>query len=181
MEDPDFISLECMEKWYAEPLSGIVLDQSLFIKNEHGYPMFVPLIHEKLILLLKKESLWILSMYSEPNAFHGGLQSFLDYLKHVKDSIENDYMSHVTLGYNDFLQIPLQPLMDHLPSMVYETFELDPIKYDQYELAMYKALLKCSSDIWYVLCILKLKRCNGFRCRERPIGGKSYKSSIKCK
>ena len=36
-------------------------------------------------------------------------------------------------GYHDYLQAPLQPLMDNLESLTYETFEKDPIKYQQYE------------------------------------------------
>jgi protein arginine N-methyltransferase 5 len=38
-----------------------------------------------------------------------------------------------TQGYADFLQAPLQPLMDDLGSMTYEVFERDPVKYNQYE------------------------------------------------
>jgi protein arginine N-methyltransferase 5 len=34
--------------------------------------------------------------------------------------------------YWDYLQAPLQPLMDNLESSVYETFEKDPIKYQKY-------------------------------------------------
>ncbi|KAG0253627.1 hypothetical protein DFQ27_007291 [Actinomortierella ambigua] len=43
-------------------------------------------------------------------------------------------------GYQDYLQAPLQPLQDNLESSTYETFEKDPIKYQQYELAVEKAL-----------------------------------------
>ena len=43
-------------------------------------------------------------------------------------------------GYQDYLQIPLQPLTDNLESMTYEVFEKDPVKYDLYEQAIRKAL-----------------------------------------
>jgi protein arginine N-methyltransferase 5 len=36
--------------------------------------------------------------------------------------------------YWDYLQAPLQPLMDNLESQTYETFEKDPVKYSQYVL-----------------------------------------------
>lgn len=36
-------------------------------------------------------------------------------------------------GYYDYLQAPLQPLMDNLHGMTYESFEKDPVKYYQYE------------------------------------------------
>ena len=41
--------------------------------------------------------------------------------------------SDFTMGYGDFLQAPLQPLMDDLGSATYEIFERDPVKYRQYE------------------------------------------------
>ncbi|TKC48635.1 hypothetical protein EI555_009189 [Monodon monoceros] len=44
-------------------------------------------------------------------------------------------------GYEDYLQSPLQPLMDNLESQTYEVFEKDPIKYSRYQQAIYKCLL----------------------------------------
>lgn len=40
----------------------------------------------------------------------------------------------------DYLQAPLQPLMDNLESQTYEAFEKDPVKYKQYQRAIVKAL-----------------------------------------
>ena len=42
----------------------------------------------------------------------------------------------------DYLQAPLQPLMDNLENDTYEGFERDPVKYRQYEEAVYQALLE---------------------------------------
>lgn len=44
------------------------------------------------------------------------------------------------VGYQDYLQAPLQPLTVNLESITYEVFEKDPIKYDWYEKAICKAL-----------------------------------------
>ena len=44
-------------------------------------------------------------------------------------------------GYEDCLQNPLQPLMDNLESQVYECFEKDPVKYQQYQKAIAQALV----------------------------------------
>jgi len=44
-------------------------------------------------------------------------------------------------GYEDYLQCPLQPLMDNLESQTYEVFEKDPVKYNEYQRAIYSALL----------------------------------------
>ncbi|KAF2362290.1 PRMT5 oligomerization domain [Trinorchestia longiramus] len=53
----------------------------------------------------------------------------------------DDQMSQYVRGYEDYLQCPLQPLMDNLESQTYEVFEKDPIKYQEYERAMYDALV----------------------------------------
>ena len=44
------------------------------------------------------------------------------------------------IPYRDALQAPLQPLMDNLESVTYETFEKDASKYIQYEEAVRCAL-----------------------------------------
>lgn len=49
-------------------------------------------------------------------------------------------------GYEDCLQNPLQPLMDNLESQVYEIFEKDPVKYQQYQKAISQALLDRVSE-----------------------------------
>lgn len=51
-----------------------------------------------------------------------------------------------TQGYADFLQAPLQPLMDDLGSMTYEVFERDPVKYNQYEEVLFLFLAAYSRD-----------------------------------
>lgn len=57
-------------------------------------------------------------------------------------------------GYLDVLQAPLQPLADNLESQTYETFERDPVKYEQYEAAIASALLDrpqgSTTVIWVV-------------------------------
>ncbi|KAL3472118.1 PRMT5 arginine-N-methyltransferase-domain-containing protein [Aspergillus californicus] len=44
------------------------------------------------------------------------------------------------VGYQDYLQAPLQPLTVNLESITYEVFEKDPIKYEWYEKAIARAL-----------------------------------------
>lgn len=51
------------------------------------------------------------------------------------------WLCDTRVGHNpDYLQAPLQPLMDNLESQTYEAFEKDPVKYSQYEKAIVKAL-----------------------------------------
>ncbi|VDH93166.1 type II protein arginine methyltransferase [Mytilus galloprovincialis] len=52
-----------------------------------------------------------------------------------------DPVAQFAKGYEDYLQSPLQPLMDNLESQTYEIFEKDPVKYSQYQKAVYHALL----------------------------------------
>jgi protein arginine N-methyltransferase 5 len=54
---------------------------------------------------------------------------------------EQSLASKFTKGYQDTLQNPLQPLMDNLESQVYEVFEKDPVKYQQYQKAIAQALV----------------------------------------
>ncbi len=44
-------------------------------------------------------------------------------------------------GFEDYLQSPLQPLMDNLESCTYEVFEKDPIKYMEYGRAIQRAVI----------------------------------------
>lgn len=50
-------------------------------------------------------------------------------------------MERFARGYEDYLQCPLQPLMDNLESQTYEIFEKDPFKYNQYQNAIYQAII----------------------------------------
>ncbi|KAG8885281.1 methyltransferase protein [Tulasnella sp. 331] len=56
-------------------------------------------------------------------------------------------------GYWDYLQAPLQPLMDNLQSTTYEVFERDPVKYAKYEQAVYLALSAKPMESTIVICV----------------------------
>ena len=53
----------------------------------------------------------------------------------------SDPLEQFAGAYMDYLQAPLQPLMDNLENDTYEGFERDPVKYRQYEEAVYQALM----------------------------------------
>jgi protein arginine N-methyltransferase 5 len=57
-----------------------------------------------------------------------------------------DSAKEFTQGYADYLQAPLQPLMDNLGSVTYDVFERDPVKYRQYEEAIFLALQDLPND-----------------------------------
>lgn len=66
--------------------------------------------------------------------------------------------------YLDYLQAPLQPLMDNLESQTYETFEQDNFKYDQYEVAVKKALLRFTGSQVPVVMVVGAGRGPIVRC-----------------
>ena len=67
--------------------------------------------------------------------------SHLSYLRNLQSKQPaRTILERFGSGYQDYLQAPLQPLTDNLESVTYEVFEKDPVKYDQYLLAIQKAL-----------------------------------------
>ncbi|KAH9303190.1 hypothetical protein KI387_014773, partial [Taxus chinensis] len=70
------------------------------------------------------------------------LKPYLDYIGYLYQRTEPlSEQERFEIGYRDFLQAPLQPLMDNLEAQTYETFEKDTMKYDQYQKAVHAALL----------------------------------------
>jgi protein arginine N-methyltransferase 5 len=85
----------------------------------------------------------------------GGEQAYIQYVRHLETTAATQ-PSPITAPqtaatgvmpfgrhyqqYMDYLQAPLQPLMDDLSSATYETFEADPVKYKSYEDAIVAAL-----------------------------------------
>jgi protein arginine N-methyltransferase 5 len=84
--------------------------------------------------------------YSEDLKYYHQYIDFLWNNARQEDSSEDNLHGNFSRGYEDFLQCPLQPLMDNLESHTYEVFEKDPIKYTLYETAIYEALLSRSDQ-----------------------------------
>ena len=138
------------EQWVAEPVQGISLAISRFIKNEKGYPVLSKLHQEWIIKLLTVADTQvpfkiIVNLAGEKVHFTGGLASIQQYLNHLfgraRGIIENTciYKSFGQEFYH-VLQVPLQPLYHNLASATYEVFEQDPVKYNLYEVAIFKAI-----------------------------------------
>lgn len=131
-----------------------------FLTNSRGYPCLSKR-HQKLITGLFNHSIQvILSGKPLHNVSKGSANSPTGLNKNPSDGVQShplrcylDYIAflyqrmdplpeqeRIELGYRDFLQAPLQPLMDNLESQTYETFEKDAVKYIQYQRAIAKAL-----------------------------------------
>ena len=79
--------------------------------------------------------------YAKQQASSKDLASHLVYIRFLqRNQPPRTMIEKFGSGYQDYLQAPLQPLTDNLESVTYEVFEKDPVKYDNYELAIVQAL-----------------------------------------
>ena len=70
------------------------------------------------------------------------LKTYWQYLNHLHQTMPMpDPLEAFAKGFEDYLQAPLQPLIDNLESQTYEVFEKDQTKYTMYEEAVFRALL----------------------------------------
>jgi len=97
--------------------------------------------------IMKHRPTVILSGANKGLHTRGGEAAYLQYIRHLEKTSPSvvQAATHGTVenfakGYQDYLQAPLQPLMDNLQSTTYNTFEQDPVKYQKYEEAVYLAL-----------------------------------------
>jgi len=125
-------------RWLGEPVRAVIVPTHVFLRNKKGYPV-LPKAHQAVIKrLLKFDPQFVI----KGNVAKGGFAPYLKYLQHLHTTQPDvGVIAKFAAGYEDYLQAPLQPLMDNLESNTYETFEKDPIKYKQYQLAVKQALL----------------------------------------
>ncbi|KAI7829948.1 PRMT5 arginine-N-methyltransferase-domain-containing protein [Kickxella alabastrina] len=102
-----------LEQWRAEPVQLAIVAEALFIRNAAGFPQMMAIGAA-------------VAVQCGANANSG--------------DHDLDADSAASEAYHDVLQVPLQPLMDHLDADTYATFEADLPKYDAYERALARAL-----------------------------------------
>lgn len=134
---PDLPSDDELQRWLAEPVSSVIFPEQTFVRTKSG-KLSLGAKHRQFVLeLLKRQVRVVLSGFS-PSASEDGLDFIHQlYTQQCTWSEKESFES----PYYDYLQSPLQPLADHLENQTYETFEKDPIKYEQYEKAIFKALV----------------------------------------
>ncbi|KAF6757275.1 shk1 kinase-binding protein 1 [Ephemerocybe angulata] len=153
-------TLGVLSKWAAESVRYIFLPATTFIANMKGYPVLPKptqaflrdsMIHRPTILLADVNT---------GRHRRGGESAYSQYVRHlektsppVQAAQKPGTVENFAQGYQDYLQAPLQPLMDNLPSATYQTFEQDPIKYSQYEEAMFRAFIDRPAGEKTVVCI----------------------------
>ncbi|XP_051175456.1 protein arginine N-methyltransferase 5 [Leptopilina boulardi] len=129
---------EEISRWLGEPIKCLILPTTLFMSNKKGYPVLGK-AHQ--MFIKRFCSLEMQFIITGANRYPSISYYYL-YLDYIWKNWQTDGpIERYARGYEDFLQCPLQPLMDNLESGTYEVFEKDPVKYSQYQLAIYKALL----------------------------------------
>ncbi|CAF3132896.1 unnamed protein product [Rotaria socialis] len=138
----DVPSEQAQKRWLGEPVRAVILPTKIFTTNAKGFPVLSP-AHQLFIIKLIKLKVQFIIKGINPND-SALFEPYLQYLKYITRQTEptNRVLEAFTHGYEDRLQVPLQPLADNLESRTYEIFEKDPIKYVQYEKAVYQALIE---------------------------------------
>ncbi|KAJ6811382.1 protein arginine N-methyltransferase 5 isoform X1 [Iris pallida] len=156
-------SSNSLGRWFGEPVRAAIILTDSFLTNARGFPCLSKR-HQKLITGFFNHSVQIVISGSlvhdisqgsieglpisnndinfEGTPIRHPLRPYLDYIAYLYQRMDPlPEQERFELGYRDFLQSPLQPLMDNLEAQTYETFEKDTVKYSQYQRAVCEALL----------------------------------------
>ncbi|ORX87190.1 Skb1 methyltransferase [Basidiobolus meristosporus CBS 931.73] len=133
---------EILQRWLSEPIRAVIVPTNIFTMNAKGYPVLSKK-HQHFINQLFRFNPYFILAGEDDQLFDQDQESnYLQYLKYLnRTKPEPTLLEQHADGYEDCLQAPLQPLMDNLESSTYEVFEQCPMKYVQYEKAVYHALL----------------------------------------
>ncbi|XP_066592801.1 protein arginine N-methyltransferase 5 [Prorops nasuta] len=138
----DLPDMEEIDRWLGEQVKCLVLPTTLFITNKKGYPVLSK-AHQTVIRKFYASDRQFLLTGANRYQNIGYYYHYLDYL--WKSCQVSSPLEQFARGFEDFLQCPLQPLMDNLESQTYEIFEKDNVKYAQYEEAIHLAILHLSA------------------------------------
>ncbi|KAH9798407.1 protein arginine N-methyltransferase 1.5 [Citrus sinensis] len=154
-------SANSLGRWLGEPVRAAIIHTDSFLTNARGYPC-LSRRHQKLITGFLNHSIQVVisgklnhgvpSVSLDSALDHTGtnvessqrhsLRPYLDYIAYLYQRMDPlPEQERFELSYRDFLQSPLQPLMDNLEAQTYETFEKDSVKYIQYQRAIGNALV----------------------------------------
>lgn len=135
----DLPSDQCISRWLGEPVKCLIISTEIFVTNKRGFPV-LPKAHQSVIKTMAGIDVQIVVTGARR---HESMKHYVQYLDHLwqQSAIITDPIYAYARGYEDYLQCPLQPLMDNLESQTYEVFEKDPIKYNEYQRAIYMTLL----------------------------------------
>ncbi|KAF0981788.1 hypothetical protein FDP41_012445 [Naegleria fowleri] len=128
--------------WIAENVRTIILNLDLFSRPANNTTSF---LHDDVAQFLRKTFKYNIQLVLSATGFENEPSPNMALYKRIIMSLfeTSCMLTNVEVfskSFRDFLQRPLQPLIDNLDSQTYEVFERDPIKYMLYEKAAEKAL-----------------------------------------
>jgi len=131
-----------LERWFAEPVRAIIVPTEIFLTNKQGFPVLSKRHKALLSRFFRHRVQVILSGLPESgDDAEAETGKYLNYIARLFQSRSPlTPLEQFELPYHDYLQAPLQPLQNDLESQTYETFEKDPVKYVQYEEAIFRCL-----------------------------------------
>ncbi|XP_011503736.1 PREDICTED: protein arginine N-methyltransferase 5 isoform X2 [Ceratosolen solmsi marchali] len=134
----DLPDKEEIDRWLGEPVRCLIIPTTVFITNKTGFPVLSK-AHQ---MMIKKFCSLKVQFVITGASRHQNIVYYYHYIDHLwKNWQPNGPIDSFARGFEDYLQCPLQPLMDNLESGTYEVFEKDPIKYTEYQSAIQKALI----------------------------------------
>ena len=117
---------DIIRRWSTEPITSIMFPAAKFV-HEYELPILPDYLQAILRRLMSQTPPAIIIVSDEDQA------AYIKGIKWLISKIKIDPAS-------DILIDPLQPLRDDLSLRIYEVFETDTVKYDQYEKAIFRAL-----------------------------------------
>eukprot|EP00930_Biecheleria_cincta_P085540 TRINITY_DN74923_c0_g1_i1.p1 TRINITY_DN74923_c0_g1~~TRINITY_DN74923_c0_g1_i1.p1 ORF type:complete len:613 (-),score=106.14 TRINITY_DN74923_c0_g1_i1:28-1866(-) len=130
-----------LQRWLAEPVRSVIIPADIFLTNKQGFPVLSKRHKTFLMQLFRNKVQVILQGLPESSSADADTEKYLHYIARLFQSrAPPTPQEQFEQPYHDYLQAPLQPLQDNLESQTYETFEKDPVKYVQYEQAVYRCI-----------------------------------------
>eukprot|EP00898_Chlorokybus_atmophyticus_P004141 jgi/Chlat1/4728/Chrsp30S04763 len=158
---PSLPSQASLQRWIGESVKAAILPTTVFLTNKRGFPT-LSRRHQDLVNTLFEHNVQIIiqgePLHAPPDdsssagtsdahqngsdLFRHPLRFYLDYVSYLyRKQPPMTEQEKFEVTYRDYLQAPLQPLMDNLEFQTYETFEKDATKYSQYRSAVRACLL----------------------------------------
>ncbi|WWC66577.1 uncharacterized protein I206_100480 [Kwoniella pini CBS 10737] len=176
-------SVGALARWTAEPVKYIWVPAGSFIPNAKGYPVLSKACQAFLRGMGKQNPTYVLHGTTTQKHTAGGPNAYLQYVRHITSTPNPanglpPSADEFTSGYADYLQAPLQPLMDDLGSATYDIFERDPVKYRQYEEAITLALSDLPADQTHVVTVVGAGRGPLVACTLRAMTRANRKANV---
>ena len=133
----DTPDLPVLQRWLGESVKAVIVPSSIWLTNKQGFPVLSKRYQKVCKMYLNRKAQFVISGGTLPLERLAPYQQYLAWLCKPSEQTQQERFES---PYADWLQVPLQPLQDNLESATYETFEKDPVKYQQYENAIAQAL-----------------------------------------